>query len=168
VQTCGLAAGAVISGSGLGTLRIDATVVDIKQHCQVLADTSQLDDQGSPERALLVMIGNDTVTAVIDDDRVHRVEVYSQKLRSPDSLGVGTSLATLRLKGGARALSGEGRYYVVLPSHCGLSFQLPVVEFPDSLGYPDVLEGAALKQLSDTLEVTAVLIVGCKSSSGAT
>jgi hypothetical protein len=149
-------------------LRIGASVVDIKQRCQVLTDTSQPDDEGSPERVLLVKIGNDTLTAVIYDKRVYRVEVYSPNLRSADSLGVGSALATLLRTGGARVLGGEGRYYVVLPNHCGLSFQLPVVEFPDSLGYPDVLEGAALKQLSDTLRVTGVLIVGCESSAGAT
>ena len=167
-RTCGMASGAIISDSGLGTLGIGTAVVDIKQRCKVLADTSQPDDEGSPQRILLVQIGDDTLTAVIDDERVHRIEVYSPNVRSPDSLGVGSRLATLLRTGSARALSGEGRYYVRLPAHCGLSFQLPVVEFADSLGYPDVLEGPALKHLSDTLRVTGVFIVGCKSGSGAT
>ena len=85
-----MASGAIISDSGLGTLGIGTAVVDIERRSKVLADTSQPDDEGSPQRILLVQIGDDTLTAVIDDERVHRIEVYSPNVRSPDSLGVGS------------------------------------------------------------------------------
>jgi hypothetical protein len=154
----------VISDTDVAGLPVRATVASAKAHCHVLADTTFAGLEGLPERTLDVQIGTDTVVAEIDSDRVVRIEVRSPRLRTRDSLGVGSSLATLLRHGHAKALIGEGSYYVVLQTHCGLSFGLPYFESPNA----GDLDEAALRKLPDTIRVQTVLVVDCDSSQGAT
>ena len=153
-----------ISDTAVAGLPIRASVASVKQHCHVLVDTTFAGLEGLPERTLEVQIGSDTLTAVIDSERVWRIEVQSTNLRSVDSLGVGTTLGTLLRHGRASASIGEGTYYLMLQSHCGLSFALPFFGHQDG----GDLDEAALRALPDTLRVQEVLVFGCDSQRGAT
>jgi hypothetical protein len=161
-KDCGVGTVRLISDSGIGVLGVGAPIAGIAERCHVLADTTWSDEEAMPERALLIQLGNDTITAVIDRGRIWRLELNAAGWLTSDSLGVGSTVARLTRLPGARALSGESRYYLRVPGHCGLSFRLPVIELPESLSYPEVLEGAALHQLlADTLRAETVLVVGC-------
>jgi hypothetical protein len=146
-----------ISDSAVAGLPIGATVASVTAHCKVLMDTTGAGEEGLPERTLLVQIGLDTLVAVIDSDRVWRIEIESPRFRTRDSLHVGTRLSALLHDSSAHALIGEGSYYVVMRSHCGLSFALPHIELPE----PGELRWAALRALPDTLRVQEILVVGC-------
>jgi|SRR5438094_4884664 len=153
-----------ISDSAVAGLPIGATVASVKEHCKVLADTTFPGEEGLPERTLDVQIGLDTLVAVIDSDRVWRIEVGSPRFRTRDSLHVGSQLSALVRDSSAHALIGEGNYYVVMRSHCGLSFALPYIKLPT----PGELSSAALRALPDTLRVQEILVVGCDFADGAT
>jgi len=153
-----------ISDSAVAGLPIGATVASVKEHCKVLEDTTGPGEEGLPERTLLVQIGLDTLVAVIESDRVWRIEVESPQFRTRDSLHVGSRLSALLRDSSAHALIGEGSYYVVLRSHCGLSFALPHIELPE----PGNLNSAALRALPDTLKVQEILVVGCDFADRAT
>jgi len=154
-----------ISDSAVAGLPIGASVASVKEHCRVLEDTTFPGLEGLPERTLLVEIGSDTLVAVIDSDRVWRIEIQSSRFRTQDSLRVGSRLSRLLRDSSARALIGEGNYYVVMGSHCGLSFALPHIQLPRPMGD---LDAATLRALSDTLPIQEILVVGCDSSWGAT
>ena len=153
-----------ISDSAVAGLPIGATVTSVKEHCKVLEDTIALGAEAEPQRTLLVQTGLDTLVAVIDSDRVWRIEVASPRFRTQDSLHVGTRLSALLRDTSAHALIGEGSYYVVIRSHCGLSFALPYIQLPE----PGDLSAAALRALPDTLRIEEILVVGCDAADRAT
>ena len=156
--TCGIGPGTVLTDSGLGALKVGAPTAMIKQQCRVLQDATQLGDEADSERVLLVGLGSDTLVATIDNDRVWRIEVSTPRFRTRDSLGVGSRVAAFRRFHDLKAETGEGPYFLVVGSHCGMSFGLPLNAVPDTLG---TLEGPMLNQLADTLRVESVLVFGC-------
>jgi hypothetical protein len=103
------------------------------------------------ERRLVVDLDRDSVVAVIDSSRVWRIHVRTPAFRTADSLGVGTPVSALR-RPGARLLTGEGAYYVTLPTQCGLSFHLQGVEFG---------RVTSLSQVPASATVDEVLVIGC-------
>ena len=154
-----------ISDSAVAGLPIGASVASVKANCRVLEDSTFAGLEGMPERILLVQIATDTLVAEVDSGRVFRIDVESPRFMTRDSLRVGTRLSRLLADTTAHALIGEGTYYVVMHSHCGLSFALPHIQAPDS---PGELDGPSLRRLPDTLAVRQVLVVGCESATGAT
>ena len=156
VATCGPGQ---LSDSAVAGLPLGASVASVKENCRVVADTTWPGDEGLPEHVLLVQIDSDTLVAVIDSDRVWRIELASPTFQTRDSLGVGSSLSAILRDSGARALNGEGGYYVLIRSHCGLSFGLPFIERPNH----EDLDETALRALPDTLRIQEVLVVGCNS-----
>jgi hypothetical protein len=117
-----------------------------------------------PMRILRVPVAGDSTDAVMGEDGVYRLEVWSPGLRSADSLGVGTTVRELRSLPGAQALNGEGLWYIQVGAHCGMSFQLAVHESAalDTLGQ---LDSTQLRLLPDTLSVTKVLLIPCHRGS---
>ena len=85
----------VITDEGIGELRIGATVESVRQKCDVVRDTTLIAAEGMPARKLAVVFSRDTVEAEIVDGRVWRIAVLAPRLRTADSLGVGTNLARL-------------------------------------------------------------------------
>lgn len=137
---------------GVGALRVGATVQEVKQRCQVLLDTAMpLGNEGMPERRMTVVVGSVPLVATVSDGRVWRVEIVSPRLRTADSLGVGSRMRDLRSTT-ARLSAGEHGAYVVRSDHCGLSFQLPGV-----VGAPNM----SATEIPDTATVGMVLVVGC-------
>ena len=150
----------VVTDEGIGQLRIGATVESIKQKCKVVRDTTGIGGEGMPARKLAVAFSRDTVEAEIVDGRVWRIAVLSPRLRTAESLGVGTLNARLimQLKN-PRGMMGEGQLFVTSPEHCGMSFRL-------ANGGPRARRGdldrAGLVGLPVTTAVSEVLVFGCK------
>jgi hypothetical protein len=152
--TCGVDAHTTLTGDGIGALRVGTPVDDIARACRVMRDATVPGPEGTTERRIVVDLGRDSVSAVIDAGRVWRVHVRTPTFRTTDSLGVGTPGPALR-RPGAQVLSGEGAVFVGLPSHCGLSFRLRGVEFG---------RVATPAQIPDTAVVDEVLAIGCSGS----
>lgn len=148
----------VVTGDGIGRLRLGATVEAVRANCNVLSDTSRLADEGMRARILTVAFGVDTVEAEIDGERVWRIKVLSSRLRTADSLGVGTSLERLLQLKSARGITGEGRLYVISPEKCGLSFRL---SDSGAGAASQNWDKAALSRLPKSTHVSEILIVGC-------
>ena len=144
----------VLSDSGLGALRIGATVAEIRSQCMVLSeDTAAPGPEGQPEHRLVVVTGSVNTTAAIVDGRVWRLYVASPLFRTADSLGVGTAVGELRSPQ-ARLARGEGTF-VLRADHCGLSFQL-------GRGVP--ANAQTLDAVPDSVRVERVLVIRCPSS----
>jgi hypothetical protein len=144
-----------LTGEGVGALRIGLPVDSAARLCTVARDTIVRAGEGQMARKITVADEADTVVAEIVDAKVWRLEVTDAGIRTADSLGVGSSLGELLRIAGVRRIAGEGRVFVVAPSHCGLSFQLDV-------------SGAAttiidLKRLPAETRIERVLVIGCGS-----
>ncbi len=144
-----------ITGDGIGELRVGAAVESVARSCRVMRDTTVPGIEGTQERRIVVDLGRDTVSAVIDSNRVWRLHVRTPAFRTSDSLGVGTLASALR-RPGAKVLIGEGAIFVTLPSHCGLSFRLRGVEFG---------RVRTLAQIPGSASVDEVLAIGCRGGS---
>ena len=153
--TCGVDAHTPLTGDGISDLRVGAPVEAIARSCRILRDTTGLGAEGMQERRILVDLRRDSVVAVVDSNRVWRLHVSSPAFRTSDSLGVGTPASALR-RAGARALTGEGKVFVTLPSHCGLSFRLRGVQAG---------RVSSVSQLPPGV-VDEVLAIGCSRSRG--
>jgi hypothetical protein len=154
--TCGVDERTVLTGDGIGDLRVGAPVEGVMRSCRVVRDTVVQGAEGMPERRLVVDLARDSVTVVVDSNHVWRVHVRSPAYRTADSLGVGTPAMALR-RPGAKVLAGEGAHFVTLPSHCGLSFRLRDVEFGRVRIPAEIPDGATVGE---------VLVVGCRRGGG--
>jgi hypothetical protein len=100
-----------------------------------------------PERRVTVVLGSVSTTSTVGDGRIWRIEISSPRFRTRDSLGVGTTVGTLRQRG-ATFVVGEDANYALVKDHCGLSFQLR-----------DGVAGPA--SIPDSARVRMVLVTGC-------
>jgi hypothetical protein len=150
----------VITDEGIGEIRIGTTVAAVRQKCNVVRDTTAPGAEGMPSRKLKVALSRDTVEAEIVDGRVWRIAVNSPRLRTADSLGVGTTLARLLQLRNPRGMTGEGRFYVASPDHCGMSFRLANAGPGARRGD---LNSAGLARLPKSAVVSEVLVFGCRS-----
>jgi len=125
-KPCGGAPRTVLSGNGIGDLRVGASVTELRTKCSVVSDsTIESGAEGLPERWIVVVLGHDSVQALISIDRVARIDVRSPHFRTADGLGVGSSARELRANS-ARVLprGEESEFEVGLPTACGLRFRL--------------------------------------------
>lgn len=150
VLDCGVGPGEVLTDSGIGMLRIGATVAEVRSRCMVLSDSLEMAAEGQQERRLVVLTGAVNTAAAIVDDRVWRIYVASPRFKTADSLGVGTTVGRLRTPQ-ARLARGEGTF-VLRQDHCGLSFQL-------AGGVPPGAQ--TLDAVPDSVRVERVLVIGC-------
>jgi len=150
----------IIGEEGIGSLRIGATVDSIRLLCNVLRDTTVLDNEAMPQRELVVRVDADTVRAEIVNGRVWRIAILSPRLHTPDSLGVGSPLAKLLRLKNPRSMTGEGEIFVASPEHCGMSFRL---ENANEAIYQGELDRAGLARLPASTFVSQVLVFGCKT-----
>lgn len=148
----------IMTDDGIGELRIGASVASVRQKCNVVRDTTAPGAEGMPERKLTVALSRDTVEAEIVNGQVWRLGVHSPRLRTADSLGVGTTLARLLQLRNPRGMTGEGKFFVASPEHCGMSFRLanagPGAQRGD-------LDSAGLARLPKSAVVSEVLVFGC-------
>lgn len=148
----------VIRGQGIGPLRIGISVDSVKKLCRVVRDTIQQGIEGMPERRITVAFPAGLVEAEIVDGKVWRLDIHSPEFRTPDSLGVGSTIADLLRLDEPDAGVGEGAFYLISRKHCGQSFQM-------SGGIP---AGRVrrwgrkeLEALPSSIRVTRVLVYDC-------
>src|SRR5712691_6643131 len=92
---CGVGAVA-LQGGGVGAVHLRMPVPQLKAKCIVVLDTTiELGAEGFPERRIVVLIGDDSLRVEIESDRVWRIDVTSPRMRTADSLGVGTTVRQL-------------------------------------------------------------------------
>jgi hypothetical protein len=152
----------VLTGSGVGAVRIRMEVSDLPLGCPILKDTT-LWMEGQAQPAILIGVDSDTVTAEIVDGKIWRLRALSPGLHTHDSIAVGAPAAALAHLPDARIVAGEGSSFVIAEdSHCGLSFALA--------GLPFRASGWSAKDLSSmegTVTVAEILITGaCHTSTG--
>ena len=153
--SCG---GTTLSGPGVGALRIGMSIDAVRRVCRVLSDTTRLATEGQRARFIGVGFGTETLEAEIVNDRVWRIDVRSARFKTPDGLGVGTSLSRMLALKSPRGLTGEGQLFVVSPDHCGLSFRL---SDNGADARSQDWDRAALSRLPSGTVVDRVLAVGC-------
>ena len=151
-----------LTGDSIGLVSIGASRADLARAGSVVRDTMELGDETMPESVAVVVVGGDAVRAILDSGRVYRIDVATNRVRTNDSLGVGTTLGRLLREPGVHAFTGEGAVYVQVPRHCGLSFRLADAgELGDA---PDSVGPTQLRQLPPATPVSSVLVVGCARS----
>jgi hypothetical protein len=149
----------VITGAGLGGLRIGSTVAEVESACKVVDDYFGPGAEGMDERYIVVDFDTARVSAIVVDDRIWRVQITSDAFRTADSLGVGTPLTRLLRVPGLRGAEGEGRLFVFSPERCGLSFRLSHI--PRGGEHRGAWDLAALRSLPAGTVVDEVLSFGC-------
>src|SRR4051812_39360824 len=70
---CGARTPNVAADTGVGEVIAGESVDDLRQHCRIIRDSTQAWEEGLDARILSVMVGTDTVTAVVDSNRVDQV-----------------------------------------------------------------------------------------------
>ena len=152
-RTCGTDSTPVLTDEGIGAFTIGASVDTIRASCVLVRDTSfAMGAEGMPERRIAVVLGRDTVEATVEGGAVWRIEVATPRIRTQDSLGVGSTLGMLRRQPSEYLGYGEGGPFVRVRKHCGLSFDLTGVP-PSHRTY---------EQIPDTATVEQVLVSGCR------
>ena len=158
-RDCGIGGGREID-KGIGDLKPGRSVADVVASCEVMSDSRQLGTEGMTERVLVVRIEGASVRAIVNDDRVWRIEVTSPQFKTSDSLGVDTPLRRIARTGGARFFPGEGGVYAFLPEHCALSFRFSVPLRPPRGGD---WTAAAIEKAHGDAAVDRVLITNCRN-----
>jgi hypothetical protein len=97
----------------------------VKQTCRVIRDEDEM-NEGSPERVLTVMIGDDPIRVTVESGLVSRIVLRSPRFETRDGLRIGTTLSRLTARGGVHLFEGQDGLYVTLASHCGLSFRFGI------------------------------------------
>src|SRR5216110_1580081 len=115
VNSCGVGAVALQRG-GVGDVHVGMPVAQLKARCIVVLDTTiELGAEGLPERRVVVLIGNDSLRVEIERDRVWRIDVTSPRMRTADSLGIGTTVRQLRRKGAKFIGAGDAGFFLRVP-----------------------------------------------------
>src|SRR6266850_1372419 len=149
----------VVTDSGIGAVRLGARINEIGLQCSIIKDTLVANwDYVEPERVVVVVLEADTVQAVVDSaGRVERVYIDNPRLKTADSLGVGTRLVTLAKRGSTGSQS-EATFGVYVPAHCGLRFVItgiPAMNQAEELGH------TAMRRFASRAKVRRIEITGC-------
>jgi len=144
----------LITGVAAGGLRIGDPVDRVRRDCDVAGDTVLM-LEGMQQPALLVDLAGDTVVAEIVADEVWRITVRTPGLPTAESLRVGTPARRVAELEGASVAAGEGRYFVMAPSLCGLSF-----EIGGEAGHTGGWTPAEVRSVGDDVVISRILITG--------
>ena len=158
-RNCGITGTPVVTDDGIGDLREGLSVDDAKARCDVVSDSEQLGTEGMNERVLIVRIAGETVRAIVNDDRIRRIEISSPRFATTDSLGVDTPLSRIAAKRGARFFPGEGGVYGFVADHCALSFRFSVPLRPPRGGN---WTAESIDSLHGDAAVDRVLVTRCQ------
>ena len=125
-KTCGVKGTPLLADDGIGDLKVGRKVADIRSLCEVVSDAKEQRSAGMMERVLVVRLGGDVVSSIINNDKISRIEVNSPHFKTRDSLGVDTPLSRIARKRGAKFYPGEDGVYGFVADHCALSFRFSV------------------------------------------
>ena len=155
---CGVTGTPSIAGEGIGELRKGRKVADVKAVCETESDAEEPGPEGMKERVLVVRIAGESVRAIVTDDKIWRIEIFSPLYRTDDSLGVDTPLRRIARMRGAQFFPGEGGVYGFVPEHCGISFRFSVPLRPPKAGN---WTAASIDKAHGDAAVDRVLLTGC-------
>ena len=158
-RDCGITGLPVVTDDGIGELKEGLSVADVKLRCDVVSDSEQQGTEGMMERVLVVRIGGEVVRAIVNDDKIFRIEISSPRFTTVDSLGVDAPLQRIARKRGARFFPGEGGVYGFIADHCGLSFRFSVPLRPPRGGN---WTAAAIDSAHGDAAVDRVLVTRCQ------
>lgn len=147
--------GRTISNDAVGAIHLGMTVGELGAVCNVVRDSIELRTEGYPVRVMVVLVGRDTVNALIDDSvHVTGIEVVNQGFATNDSLMVGTTLGRLLQYRGALVENEGGIDVARLPTMCGLGFKVgyTYVDFP-AVATVDTLAPSAIPPRRPVLEI---------------
>jgi hypothetical protein len=150
---CGLATSGHLTTAGVGALRIGLVAGEVASRCTVASDTIEPGPEGQERRVMRVRAGRSIVMAEIVADSVWRLTVSDSTIRTREGLGVGTSLGDLLEAGASWVGQGEGRTFVGVAQHCGLSFRLRSGEALSRAGNVNALREAPAETLVDQVLV---------------
>lgn len=156
---CGVTGIPVLTDNGIGVLKEGARVSDVRERCGIVSDSEQPGSEGMKERVLIVQVGDETVRALVNDERIWRIEVTSPRLTTDDSLGVDTPLHKIAMKRGARFVPGEDGVYGFIANHCAMSFRFSIPLRPPRGGD---WTAAAIDSTHGDATVDRVLITKCQ------
>jgi hypothetical protein len=149
----------VLLDQSIGNLRIGASVDSVKKQCRVVRDTTQLGGEGMLERTITVAFPAGLIEAEIMNERVGRIRVESPAFRTPDSLGVGSSISEILRLDDPTGGFGEGDFYVISRKHCGLSYRVTGGRIP--AGSNRRWDRKTLSELPASIKVDQVLVYKC-------
>ena len=152
----------LMTGDSIGPLHIGDTSTTARRACPVVRDTMMTVEYfAGPTRVLSFRLGRDVVVAPLSGERLSLIEVSSSRFRTPDSLGVGTTLGRLLRAPSVGAHFYDRRLYLHTASHCGIVFELaaPSVNLPEG-----DLDSARLARLPSSIVVDKVRVEGCSDS----
>lgn len=149
----------LLTDSSVGPLRVRTSLQSARRLCPIIADTVVQGPEAVEHRRVTFAVAGDTAFAIVENDSLWRLEVSAPFFRTGDGLGVGSTLGEL-LRPGVTGLEDEGVLFVLLPEHCGLSFQLSYE--PGDTEHRERWHQADLRGLAVDARVVRVLIVGCE------
>jgi hypothetical protein len=153
---CGVATDTVVTGTGIGDLRIGRPWSEVGERCLVVdsPENAELTGNGT----LTVDLFRDTATVQLANGRISYIELRHSDFRTSDSLGVRTALVDLLRVPDIRGETIGGRLYARSDSLCGLRFEV-VSPAPSP---PAAQSGlGALTRLPGETRVRRLAIVGC-------
>ena len=115
-----------ITNEGVGAIRVGMRAEDLRAICNVVHDAIEVHGpEGYEGRVMIVLVGEDTVQALVDDSvHVTGIEVAQRGFATADSLMIGTTLGRLLRQPGA-TVENEGGFDVArIPSMCGVAFEI--------------------------------------------
>lgn len=163
-EICGLSGDAMLTGEGVGAFVVGAGVADVRSSCPAATDAAVRDGEGMVQESLELRLDRGVVRAIIVDSAVWRVHVTDPTLETPTGIAVGSTLSELLEHAGARGMTGEGRLYVALPDHCGMTFRLGTA--PGELSGGGDWTAERLEELPGSTPVDEVLAFGCDGGEG--
>jgi len=149
----------LILDQSIGHLEIGARADSLAKQCRVVRDTTQLDAEGMPQRTITVAFPAGLVEADIMTERVGRIRVESPAFRTPDSLGVGSSVSDILRVDDPTGAFGEAGFYVISRQRCGLSYRVTGGRIP--VGSSRRWDKKTLSELPASIRVDQVLIYKC-------
>lgn len=123
---CGIRGNPVLTDLGIGNLSVGRTATIVKSTCRVIRDIEELTSEGTLDRVLTVVAGDDVYRATVVNDLVWRISVRTPRVATRDGLRVGTPLSRVATEKGVKIAEGEDGLYLLPESHCGLSFRFSV------------------------------------------
>ena len=159
-RSCGVDGTSLLTDRGIGALTPGMSVDEAKRLCDVTSDARVPGSEGMMERILVVDVAGETVRALVNENRIIRLDVRTPRYLTRDSLGVDTSLGRLAAMRGAQFHPGENGIYAFVAAHCALSFRFSLPMRPPAGG---VWTARTISAAHGEAAVNRVLVTECRT-----